>query len=62
VGLDVLFHEGNGTLTSGSGVLNEKFSALPQMGCAALGACGSLLSVVILSRLTDGLRHERSRL
>ena len=24
MGLDVLFHEGNGTLTSGSGVLNEK--------------------------------------
>jgi len=27
VGLDVLFHEGNGTLTSGSGVLNEKLIA-----------------------------------
>ncbi len=25
VGLDVLFHEGNGTLTSGSEVLNAKF-------------------------------------
>ncbi len=32
VGLDVLFHEGNGTLTSGSGVLNEKFIARRESG------------------------------
>ena len=64
VGLDVLFHEGNGTLTSGSGVLNEKFIARRESGerTRRTGGCGSLLSVVILSRLTDGLRHERSRL
>jgi hypothetical protein len=34
VGLDVLFHEGNGTLTSGSGVLNEKFIGAEKLGRA----------------------------
>ena len=40
VGLDVLFHEGNGTLTSGSGALNEKFIARREFGERTRLVCG----------------------